>query len=265
MMTKLMIAGAAMLALGVAVTTAGTLGYMEPGQDDASSRPGQQKTYRASPRRNQPAVNTRARESAREWREERNHPSQAISAGREVIKRAAARDGEALSLAISPNGKTLAAGCTDSSVQLLDARTGEKRVALAGSVHGYIRALAFTPDGKTIAGVCDDNRLRLWDVASGQLMKALPALGNLGARRLTAPVPNSLAISPDGSLIAVGGAGCTGQCEDEALRMTRAFSRSGSWTQRPASLCGRTLAGGDTWTSSPSRPTATPWPARHAR
>jgi RNA polymerase sigma factor (sigma-70 family) len=207
MMTKLMIAAGATLALGVAITGAGALGYIAPGQDDPSSPQRQQKAQ-GEPSPKSGPVNAQSQAAPAVGGKgdiTQAKPSLPVA---KVTKEALVRESQALFLAISPNGKTLAASCTDSSVQLLDARTGEKRVALAGSIRGYIRGLAFTPDGKTIAGTGDDNQLRLWDVDSGQLMKALPAFGNLEHADLR-PGANSLAISPDGSLIAVGGTGST--------------------------------------------------------
>jgi RNA polymerase sigma factor (sigma-70 family) len=207
MMSKLMLAGAAMLALGVAFAGPGTLGYIGPGRDDASSPPGQQKVQ-GEPSPKSIPVNAQALETPADGGQGDTIQAKRSLPVAKSAKQALARDSQALFLAISPDGKTLAASCTNSSIQLLDARTGEKRVALAGSIRGYIRALTFTPDGKTIAGTGDDNQLRLWDVASGQLINAIPALRNLEHAPLK-PGANALAISPDGSLIAVGGAGYT--------------------------------------------------------
>jgi len=188
MITKLIMAGGATFALGVAVTAAGALGYQATARDDTSS----QQNREPPQARGEPDVIRPQPQRPPEIKEAQTEP-----------------DGRALALAISPDGKTLAAGCNDSSVRLLDARTGEQRVALAGIPQGYIRALAFIPDGKTIACVCDDSRLRLWDVASGGLLKSVPALGDMDRVGFRPRHPNSLAISSDGSLIAVGGGGTT--------------------------------------------------------
>ncbi len=100
-------------------------------------------------------------------------------------------DGRALCLAISPDGKTLAAGCTDRSIKLLDSVTGEKRVVLTGVTRGYVRGVAFTPDGRTVVGIGDDNQLRLWDSASGKMRKGSrpSATGSPAGSRAPGPTP----------------------------------------------------------------------------
>ncbi|MGO9471120.1 MAG: WD40 repeat domain-containing protein [Isosphaeraceae bacterium] len=118
-------------------------------------------------------------------------------------------DGRAFALAISPDGKTVAAGCTDMLVYLLDPLTGERRVALVGTERGRIRGVAFLHGGKTIAAMGDDNQLRFWDVASGKLTKVFPALGKELQIDSPRAHPTSLAISPDGRLLAVGRGGTT--------------------------------------------------------
>jgi len=208
MMTKLLTAAGAMLMVGVAVTGAGTLGYHGTGRDDTSSPQNQQKVQSESSPASAPSKVQPRETAAGGGKRGIFQPRPSPAPPREVIKRAAEREGAAYKLAISPDGKTLAAGCRNGSIHLLDASTGEKRVAMADVPRGYIRELAFTPDGKTIAGVSDDQQLHLWDAASGQLVKALPALGDMekaGAQHRL----NSLAISPYGGLIAVGGFGQT--------------------------------------------------------
>jgi WD40 repeat protein len=116
-----------------------------------------------------------------------------------------------LCLDISPGGGTLAVACTDRLVYLLRPFSGEKRLTLAGDQLGSIRGLAFMPDGKTIAVISDDKQLRLWDTDSGKLLSAHPALRDKQDAGLPPLLPTSLAVSPDGGLIAVGGAGAPGR------------------------------------------------------
>ena len=108
--------------------------------------------------------------------------------------------------AISPDGKTLAASCTYGSVRLLDAQTGETRITLTGLDKGVVREIAFTPDGKTLIGVTAKNSIGSWDVSTGDLRKITGA-GDMSLSGSPPITTNTLAISPDGGLIAVGGGG----------------------------------------------------------
>ena len=127
--------------------------------------------------------------------------------GPTVKKEVAEPSGRALCLAISPDSKTLAAGCTDRSVRLLDAVTGETRIVLAGVSRGYVRGVAFMSDGRTVVGLADDNQVRFWDTTSGKEQKTLAALEDLQPDGLPRTLASALALSPDGGTIAVGGAG----------------------------------------------------------
>ena len=63
--------------------------------------------------------------------------------------------------------------------------------------YGPLKAVKFSPDGKSLATAsCYERDVRLWDVRSGKLLRSF-AGHRLGT--------NSLAFSPDGSLLATGG------------------------------------------------------------
>jgi hypothetical protein len=100
-----------------------------------------------------------------------------------------------LSLAYSPDGKTLASGARDGTIKVWDLDSRKERQTLAGHV-GPVNGLTFAPDGKTLASGGKDRMIRLWDVQSGEVRQVLE--GN--AREV-----KSLAFSPDGSLLASGG------------------------------------------------------------
>jgi len=53
-------------------------------------------------------------------------------------------------VAISPDGKLVAAGSVDNSLKLWDADSGEERASLE-NVGDRVRGVAFSPDGKTLA------------------------------------------------------------------------------------------------------------------
>jgi WD40 repeat protein len=88
------------------------------------------------------------------------------------------------SLAISPDGKTLAAGVGDRPghdhepglIVLWDAASGKRRLTLTGHTNAVL-SVAFSPDGKLLASGSSDRSVRLWD------MTALPATGEANGRR----------------------------------------------------------------------------------
>jgi WD40 repeat protein len=100
-------------------------------------------------------------------------------------------------LALSPDGKMLASGGKDYNVCLSEIRDGKL-------VHKYrmpghtaeVRGLAFSPDGKTVVSGSRDGSVRFWWV--DQRYRRPRLLPNIG-------VVYSVAISPDGKLLAVGG------------------------------------------------------------
>ena len=76
--------------------------------------------------------------------------------------------GPVVSVAFSPDGKTLASGSDDDTVQLWDVATRRQIGDPLSSHNGAVDSVAFSPDGKTLATGGGDGTLRLWDVATGQ-------------------------------------------------------------------------------------------------
>lgn len=95
--------------------------------------------------------------------------------------------------AFSPDGVLLATGSADTSVRLWDTRTGEPTLTLGGH-SGPVCDLGFSPDGRIVASVTGDGIVRLWGAATGYFLRALRGGGY------------ALAFSPDGALMATGGA-----------------------------------------------------------
>src|SRR5206468_3032458 len=74
------------------------------------------------------------------------------------------------SIAFSPDGKTIAAGSWNASVELYEAATGKEIMALKG--HGTknglgVFSVAFSPDGRLVASAGEDGTIRLWEILSG--------------------------------------------------------------------------------------------------
>ena len=72
-----------------------------------------------------------------------------------------------ISVALSPSGKILAAGCDDGTVSLWDLQLTRRR--LITTLRGHtelVSSVAFSPDGETLAVACEDCSITLWNVAA---------------------------------------------------------------------------------------------------
>ena len=85
--------------------------------------------------------------------------------------------GGVISVAYSPDGKTLASCSSDGTVKLWDVATGQERASLRGHTDAVL-SVAYSPGGKTLASGSRDSKtlawegrdhsIKLWDVTSGK-------------------------------------------------------------------------------------------------
>ncbi|QVL29928.1 WD40 repeat domain-containing protein [Telmatocola sphagniphila] len=127
-------------------------------------------------------------------------------------------------IALSPDGKILASVADDMVCRIWDLQTGKKIRELRGHAEktpshfdSMLYAVAFSPDGKWLATADKIGHIVLWDLESGKQLYSLEApvmytwdkvqrLHSIGGIR-------SLAFSPNGKLLAVGGTGKIGNID----------------------------------------------------
>ena len=172
-----------------------------------------------------------------------------------------------VALAVSPDGATLASASWDHTVRLWPLAGGAPRV-LDGHTQN-VNGVAFTADGRTLVSVSYDLSVRIWPLSGAQTptVVAMPtplnavAVGrrrrNRGRRRrrqglfpdrragapagevAAGPRPViSIAISPDGALVAAAGIGGIGRGD----RSQDAHARAHAGRSGPAGLVGRVPA-----------------------
>lgn len=96
------------------------------------------------------------------------------------------------SVAISPDGNTIAGGSSGRNIELWDVQTNKKIRSLKGNT-GRVYDIYFSPDGKSIVSASDDRKIIIWEVKTGKILHTLEG----HQERVYTAI-----FSPDGKMIA---------------------------------------------------------------
>jgi len=106
------------------------------------------------------------------------------------------RDAEVLSIALSPNGKTVASGSLDGKVRLWDVEMNKVVAKWTGHTE-TTRTLRWSIDGERVVSGSNDGTIRVWDVESGDTILGPIKTGHLYV--------SAVIYSPDTTKIGTGG------------------------------------------------------------
>jgi hypothetical protein len=128
-------------------------------------------------------------------------------------------------LAISRDGKKIAAGGCDRMVRVFDVASGNVEHAIENHAD-WILGVAFTPDGKGLVTASRDKTAKVWDLANKESMLTFPDHQN---------IVNNVAITPDGKFGLSAG-------EDGSIRIWQATDQAKQIGKATKSMAGHTKA-----------------------
>lgn len=134
-------------------------------------------------------------------------------------------DDSVLAMAVSKDGKKVAAGGTDRIVRVFDIESGKLEHAVENHAD-WVLGVAFTPDAKGLVTASRDKTAKLWDLSNKESLLTFPDHQN---------VVNNVAMTPDGTFGLSAG-------EDGSIRIWQATDKSKAIGKASKSMTGHTKA-----------------------
>ncbi len=97
-------------------------------------------------------------------------------AGRKIIREFVGHSQVIICLSITPDGKILASGSFDNTIKFWDTSSGKETHTLKGHTD-WIEAISFGFDGKVFASIGNDNTLKFWNPKDGKLINSIEIRG----------------------------------------------------------------------------------------
>jgi WD40 repeat protein len=138
-----------------------------------------------------------------------------VSSGKSVRTLSDDGGGGVYVVAFSPGSDQVAVGNGYGKIKIWSVDSGQLVRTLPGH-NKLVKALLYTPDGKLLVSGGWDNTLKFWDVKTGQELDRLTAYPNAVWGRVL-----SLALSPDGRTLAVGGIWADHQLDKNPAQVKR--------------------------------------------
>jgi WD40 repeat protein len=127
------------------------------------------------------------------------------------------------SVAYSPDGRTLAVGCRDKTVRLLEPNTGKLRTSFT-LTEGDTIQLAFSPDGRALVGVGEGKLVQPWEVATGRAGRPLNWSDRVSGQKDPLMFVTAVSFSPDGETIALAAFGLSFAAAGVGAKPPREFN-----------------------------------------
>jgi WD40 repeat protein len=121
---------------------------------------------------------------------------------RERVAISGRRDAWLMGMGASPDGKYLAAGCTDKAIRLFDI-SGARLKRLDGGHLDSLNSALFVNGGKSVATASDDGRVLVWDAASGKQQAVVEGTGYAGLQMAADAAGKCFAVSNEDPTLAV--------------------------------------------------------------